>query len=62
LFSATCLALISVKVPMGSSPEFSAKAKGTDSRASANPRKAYCSIVLIWKSQKRVIIDIETSY
>ena len=47
LFWATWLALISVNVLIGSRPEFSAKAKGTASRASAKARNAYCSIVLI---------------
>ena len=61
LLSATCLALISVNVRIGSSPEFSAKAKGIDSKAFANPRKAYCSIVLIWniwRLQKILVLKL----
>ena len=47
LFSATWLALVSVRVRIGSNPEFSARERGMCSRASANARKEYCSIVLI---------------
>ena len=47
LFSATWRALISVRVWIEDSPEFSAKASGMDSRASAKARNAYCSRVLI---------------
>jgi hypothetical protein len=34
-------------VPIGSRPEFSARASGMASNASAKPRNAYCSMVLI---------------
>jgi hypothetical protein len=43
LFSRTCLDLISARVSMGLRPEFSARAMGTESRASAKARMAYCS-------------------
>ena len=46
-FSATCLALQSESVWMGERPEFSARARGMLSRASANARNAYCSRVEI---------------
>lgn len=42
-FSLTCLDLIDAKVSIGLSPEFSAKAIGIASRASANALIAYCS-------------------
>ncbi len=42
-FSFTCLDLIEAKVSMGLRPEFSASAMGTESRASAKARIAYCS-------------------
>lgn len=43
-FSLTCLDLIEANVSIGLKPEFSAKAIGTESRASANARMAYCSM------------------
>ena len=46
--SATCCDLTSASVLIGLSPEFSASAIGMDSRASANARIAYCSIVEIY--------------
>ena len=36
-----------MRVRIGSNPEFSARERGMCSRASANARKEYCSIVLI---------------
>merc|ERR1711971_551322 len=47
LDSATCLALISERVWMGARPQFSARARGICSKASANALKAYCSMVLM---------------
>ena len=46
--SVTCCDLTSASVLIGLSPEFSASAIGMDSRASANARIAYCSIVEIY--------------
>ena len=46
--SATCCDLTSASVLIGWSPEFSASAIGMDSRASANARIAYCSMVEIY--------------
>lgn len=46
--SVTCCDLTSARVLIGLSPEFSASAIGMDSRASANARIAYCSIVEIY--------------
>uniref|UniRef100_A0A6B0UXP3 Putative secreted protein n=1 Tax=Ixodes ricinus TaxID=34613 RepID=A0A6B0UXP3_IXORI len=43
-------AFTSVRVWIGARPEFSARAKGTLSRASANARNGYCSSVEICKS------------
>jgi hypothetical protein len=43
LFSLTCLDLIEARVSIGLKPEFSAKAIGTESKASANALMAYCS-------------------
>ena len=48
--SVTCRALMLVKVSMGGRPEFSASAKGMASRASANARMAYCSMLDTWHS------------
>ncbi len=45
--SATCWDFISVRVPIGSRPLFSASASGMDSKASAKALNAYCSMVLI---------------
>ena len=42
-------ALTAANCLIGSRPEFSAKARGTDSRASAKAWRAYCSMSLIWK-------------
>ena len=39
--------LISVRILMASRPQFSARAMGTTSKASAKARNAYCSIVLM---------------
>ena len=47
LFSATCLDLISVRVWMGAIPQFSARARGICSNASAKALNAYCSMVLM---------------
>ena len=47
-FSAICLDLTSETVLIGEKPLFSANAIGTDSKASANARIAYCSIVAIY--------------
>lgn len=44
LFSLTWRDLIEARVSIGLRPEFSARAKGTASRASANARMAYCSM------------------
>lgn len=44
LFSLTCRDLMEARVSMGLRPEFSARANGTESSASANARIAYCSI------------------
>ena len=52
LFSATWRDFISVKVWIGLSPEFSAKASGIDSNASANARNGYCSKVLIYGKKR----------
>merc|ERR1719347_2153269 len=61
LLSATCLDLISVSVVMGSRPQFSARARGTDSRASAKERNAYCSIVLMLSASLETAIAQEIS-
>lgn len=42
-FSLTCRDFIDARVSIGLRPEFSASAIGTESRASANARMAYCS-------------------
>ena len=42
-FSVTCLLLMLARVSIGDRPEFSARAMGMASRASANARMAYCS-------------------
>merc|ERR1719486_1128497 len=47
LFSDTCLALISESVWMGARPQFSARARGICSSASAKALNAYCSMVLM---------------
>lgn len=44
LFSLTWRDLIEANVSIGLKPEFSERARGTASRASANARMAYCSI------------------
>merc|ERR1719447_2573415 len=61
LFSVTCLLLISVRALIGSKPQFSARASGTDSRASAKARKAYCSMVLILSASFETAIAQEIS-
>merc|ERR1719431_2410355 len=61
LFSVTCLLLISVRVRIGSRPQFSARARGTDSKASAKARKAYCSMVLILSASFDTAIAQEIS-
>merc|ERR1719175_596940 len=61
LLSDTCLLLMSVRVRIGSRPQFSARASGTDSRASANARKAYCSIVLMLSASLETAIAQEIS-
>lgn len=43
-FSLTCRDLIAAKVSIELKPEFSARAMGTASSASANARMAYCSM------------------
>ena len=48
-FSFTCLDLMDARVSMGLNPEFSAKAIGTESSASANARIAYCSRPGLWQ-------------
>ena len=52
-FSLSCLVLTSVSVWMAERPEFSASAIGITSRASANPRNAYCSRVEICAHRHR---------
>ena len=49
----SCLVLTSVSVWMAESHEFSARAIGITSRASANPRNAYCSRVEICRNGRR---------
>lgn len=41
-----------IRVPMEGRPLFSARARGIDSRASANARMAYCSRVATWHNIK----------
>ena len=48
--SVTWRALMPVSVSMGAKPEFSARVNGTASRASANARMAYCSMLDTWRS------------
>lgn len=53
LFSFTCLDLIEARVSIGLKPEFSARVMGTESRASAKARMAYCSIPGLCKSSQK---------
>jgi hypothetical protein len=50
LFSVTCLLFTSASVSIGERPEFSANASGVESKAWANARMAYCSMVGICKA------------
>ncbi|KAI5725986.1 hypothetical protein M8J77_022447 [Diaphorina citri] len=59
--SFTCLDFTSVSVSMGERPEFSAKASGILSSASANARKAYCSIEEILSASAATAIAQLTS-
>ena len=56
-FSLTWAALVSVKVWIGSRPEFSARERGMASRASANARKEYCSMLLILSASLPTAIE-----
>jgi hypothetical protein len=51
--SLICRLLTSARVSIGDNPLFSAKARGTASRAAENARMAYCSIEGIWGTGKR---------
>ena len=51
LFCAICCDLTSETVLIGEKPLFSANANGTDSKASANARIAYCSMVGIYEER-----------
>ena len=56
-FSFTCRERISVSVSIGDKPLFSARASGIASRADANARIAYCSIVGIFKKDEKHVRD-----
>lgn len=59
--SVTCLLFTSAKVSIGDKPEFSASARGMASRALANARIAYCSIVGIYQGHININRYIEAN-
>lgn len=58
LFSLTCRDLMAASVSIGLKPEFSAKAIGTESKASAKARMAYCSRPGLCKYVLDLLYDI----
>jgi hypothetical protein len=61
-FSVTCRDLISARLAMGERPEFSARAMGIASRASAKALMAYCSKPGVFKTLNSMRTGIREIY